>query len=240
MSSSSELRPVGHAGQFLRIALIRRPRDVPGPALVAGLPQATLGRAGAITHGKRRLDFLWGRVLLANLLAASVPGARLVENPPKSPLVEESDRPVYTSISHTSTWIGATVASRPAAIDLEVVDSSRVHRALYERVLGDGAWERDAGMDAGARVLRFYHEWGLYECSVKLGGRHLRTASGAGFVLAQDGRCLEFSRMLGLDTLLTGASLAGVPELYVCRTDARCASLVFEALAQDAPVQDPM
>ena len=114
-----------HSVPTLRLAVAPHAESLPGDRLLANVSAEALLRAASFLSPKRRLEFLWSRVLLAKLLE-NEPQAAVVEIPPRSPRIEGADVS-ETSISHTKTWIGAIVSSVPVGIDMEVMQPSRVN-----------------------------------------------------------------------------------------------------------------
>ena len=121
-----------HSVPTLRLAVAPHAESLPGDRLLANVSAEALLRAASFLSPKRRLEFLWSRVLLAKLLE-NEPQAAVVEIPPRSPRIEGADVS-ETSISHTKTWIGAIVSSVPVGIDMEVMQPSRVNEAIFTRL----------------------------------------------------------------------------------------------------------
>lgn len=177
--------------------------DLPPDFLLETVNEKALSRAQSLTNLKRRADFLWGRVLLTHLAQSIDHKALLSERPPKTPEIMGSCLPLYATISHTQTWIGAAVSDCPVAIDLEVMARERAKPAIFDRVFGEGAWEKYALEDP---VGLFYRTWGLYECSVKLEGK-LKGVAGDAKVFLKDPQsekaCVHDFFQLSQNTLLT-------------------------------------
>ncbi len=93
----------------LRLAMAPRAESLPGDRLMRNISAEAALRATTFLSHKRRLEFLWARVLLAKLLETE-PCAAVVETPPRSPRIEGASFG-QTSISHTKTWIGAGISS---------------------------------------------------------------------------------------------------------------------------------
>lgn len=182
-----------------KIALLPRNVTLPSTALLSQVNSDALKRAQTLTNDNRRADFLWARTLLTSLVQSIDSKAQLIERPPKTPLIGQSARPMYAAISHTQTWIGAAVADCPVAIDLEVMNPVRARPAIFDRVFGEGAWEKYAKDDA---VGLFYKTWGLYECAVKLEGK-LTGLAHSSYVLLTGQRCAHCFYTLEKNTLLT-------------------------------------
>lgn len=145
----------------LRLAMAPRAELLPGDRLMKNISAEAALRATTFLSHKRRLEFLWARVLLAKLLETE-PSAAVVETPPRSPRIEGASFG-QTSISHTKTWIGAAVSSVPVGIDLEVMQHSRVSEAIFTRLFDRRHW--DAAED---HVTDFYCFFGMYESAVKM------------------------------------------------------------------------
>ena len=133
-----------------------RAESLPGDRLMRNISAEAALRATTFLSHKRRLEFLWARVLLAKLLETE-PSAAVVETPPRSPRIEGASFG-QTSISHTKTWIGAAVSSVPVGIDLEVMQHSRVSEAIFTRLFDRRHW--DAAED---HVTDFYCFFGMYD-----------------------------------------------------------------------------
>lgn len=144
----------------IRLALLPRPGREPSARLLDALQPCVLNRAAVFLSAKRRLEYLWSRVLLHELLLHE-PQAVVVESPPRSPHIENAAFS-HTTISHTRTWIGAGVGTLPFAIDLEVMDAARVRKELFTRLFDPRHWS-DAEPAA-----RFYRFFGMYEAAVKM------------------------------------------------------------------------
>ncbi len=186
---------------FCRVFLIPRQDAPPSDAFKRRLSAEVLSRASTFTNTKRIADFLWGRLLLTQLLEEYAPQATLVEAPPGSPLIAGSSKPLYTTISHTQTYVGAALSTSPVAIDLEVMAAHRARQATYDRVFGDGAWEASVLLLKVDPTLTFYQMWGLYECAVKLSGRV--TGLGTSARVEMDAPCPHMHQELPNQTLLT-------------------------------------
>ena len=145
----------------LQLALLPRTSDLPGRLLMNLVSPEALARSETFLSEKRRLEFLWSRVLLGCLLQDE-PQACVVESPPRSPRVEGGECS-QTSISHTLTWIGAGLGSVPFGIDIEVMRPNRVSEQLFTRLFAKRHW--DASAD---RTLDFYAFFGMYEAAVKM------------------------------------------------------------------------
>ena len=83
----------------LRLAMAPRAESLPGDRLMRNISAEAALRATTFLSHKRRLEFLWARVLLAKLLETE-PDAAVVETPPRSPRIEGASFG-QTSISHT-------------------------------------------------------------------------------------------------------------------------------------------
>lgn len=182
-----------------RVALMPRNLDLPPDFLLAGVNEMALKRARSFTNDNRRADFLWGRVLLAHLAQSIDPKTVLSERAPKTPEIAGSSIALFSTISHTRTWVGAAVSDCPVAIDLEVMAPDRAKPAIFNRVFGDGAWQKYASQDP---VGLFYRTWGLYECAVKLEGKLQGEADSAQVVLNEKA-CIHYFFRLPQNTLLT-------------------------------------
>ena len=71
----------------LRLAMAPRTELLPGDRLMRNISAEAALRATTFLSHKRRLEFLWARVLLAKLLETE-PCAAVVETPPRSPRIE--------------------------------------------------------------------------------------------------------------------------------------------------------
>mgnify|MGYP005980293013 FL=1 len=150
-----------HSVPMLRLVVAPHAESLPGDRLLANVSAEALLRAASFLSPKRRLEFLWSRVMLAKLLE-NEPQAAVVEIPPRSPRIEGADVS-ETSISHTKTWIGAVVSSVPVGIDMEVMQPSRVNEAIFTRLFDKRHWDA-----AENRVADFYCFFGMYESAVKM------------------------------------------------------------------------
>lgn len=155
--------------QLPSVWLMPRPESAPVDNKL--LSSEVLDRAATFHSERRRSDFLWARHLLTFALQSIDPMARMHERPPLTPAIKSSS-PLWASISHTDTWIGVALSHEPIALDLEVIKSSRVRQALFERVFGVELWKVALSKNP---VEYFYRAWGVYECAVKLQATFART-----------------------------------------------------------------
>jgi len=139
----------------------------PDADMLAFLLPDVIHRAESFLSSKRQADFLWTRLLLVALAKARGLHAQFRENPPYSPIVL-SDAPLYSTISHTATFVGAALATKPVAIDLEVFDPKLPLEAISERCFGRDFLSR---FPPEEKVSAFYKAWGAHECAVKLNGK---------------------------------------------------------------------
>ena len=107
----------------------------PDAGLLTYLLPDVIDRAERFLSPKRQSDFLWTRLLLVALAKVRGLAVQFRENPPYSPIVL-SDSPLYSTISHTATFVGAALATAPVAIDLEVLRADRPLEAIAERCFG--------------------------------------------------------------------------------------------------------
>ena len=139
----------------------------PDVGLLASLLPDVIERSESFLSPRRRSDFLWTRLLLVALAKARGLHVQFRENPPYSPIVL-SDAPLYSTISHTATFVGAALATKPVAIDLEVLRPERPLEAISERCFGRDFLSR---FPPEEKVSAFYKAWGAHECAVKLNGK---------------------------------------------------------------------
>lgn len=136
------------------------------------LSPADQRRLAAITHPRRRSQFLAGRALLA---ANGVAG--LYQDDQGKP--HSSDGRAI-SLSHSRQWLAAAVSSAPGAIGLDI-EETRPGRALAPLLaktlaVDDGQWQR-AGSDQQQQL--FYAGWVVREALAKADGRGLAWSLGA-------------------------------------------------------------
>lgn len=147
---------------FCDYFILKRPETKPEKALLNLLAQDALTRSNEFMSEKRRVDFLWTRLLLIALARHRGLNASFVENPPYSPRVSDS---LFCTITHTGTYVGAALSTEPVAVDLEVIREDRPIAAIAERCFGVdflGLFPQSE------RLLAFYKAWGTRECSIKL------------------------------------------------------------------------
>ncbi len=153
---------------FCDYLILKRPETKPEKALLSLLAQDALTRSSEFMSEKRRVDFLWTRLLLVALARHRGLNASFVENPPYSPRVSDS---LFCTITHTGTYVGAALSTAPVAVDLEVVREDRPIAAISERCFGADF----LGLfPESNRLLTFYKAWGTRECSIKLQAKLIR------------------------------------------------------------------
>ncbi len=147
---------------FCDYFILKRPETKPDTALLRLLAQDALTRSSEFMSEKRRVDFLWTRLLLVALAKHRGLNVSFVENPPYSPNVSDS---LFCTITHTGTFVGAALSTAPVAVDLEIVREDRPIEAIADRCFGAdflGLFPQSE------RLLAFYKAWGTRECSIKL------------------------------------------------------------------------
>ena len=173
----------------------------PDDDLLAFLLPDVIGRAEGFLSRKRQSDFLWTRLLLVALAKVRALNVQFRENPPYSPIVL-SDIPLYSTISHTATFVGAALATSPVAIDLEVLRPERPLEAISERCFGKDFL---SFYSPAERVTAFYKAWGVHECAVKLNGK-LAVNRGDVRIQMPDNKGVQISHApIGRKTLFTQA-----------------------------------
>ena len=180
--------PITKDEHGLVLTMPRNPEQPPADLVERWLTDTAKRRAASFASLKRRADYLWVRLMLRYLLRRFFEyGAVLKERPPFSPLITGRDAelitPLFSTISHTGTFVGVGIASCPIAIDLEVISPDRPVEGLYKRLYGEAQFEliKDDPVNA------FYRAWGMNECAVKLPGvfvtdngpLHVETQAGA-------------------------------------------------------------
>ena len=177
----------------------------PDAGLLTYLLPDVINRAERFLSPKRQSDFLWTRLLLVALGKVRGLAVQFRENPPYSPIVL-SDSPLYSTISHTATFVGASLATAPVAIDLEVLRADRPLEAIAERCFGPFFLSY---FPPEEKVTAFYKAWGVHECAVKLNGKFVVDGSdvrirmpnnrGARIVHAPIGKKTLFTQALAAD-----------------------------------------
>ena len=114
---------------FCDCIYLERINAKPDAGLLTYLLPDVIDRAESFLSPKRQSDFLWTRLLLVALAKVRGLAVQFRENPPYSPIVL-SDSPLYSTISHTATFVGAALATSPVAIDLEVLRADRPLEAI--------------------------------------------------------------------------------------------------------------
>ena len=188
----------------LVLTMPRNPELPPAHLVERWLTDTAKHRAASFASLKRRADYLWVRLMLRYLLKRFFEyGAVLKERPPFSPLVVGRDgdliTPLFSTISHTGTFVGVGVASCPIAIDLEVVSSDRPVENLYKRLYGEDQFEliKDDPVNA------FYRAWGMNECAVKLPGVFVTDKGPLHVETHEGGLAHTVHQQVGDDTLMT-------------------------------------
>ncbi len=153
---------------FCDYLILKRPETRPEKTLLRFLGQDALDRSSEFMSEKRRVDFLWTRLLLVALAKGRGLNATFEENPPYSPRVSDS---LFCTITHTRTFVGAALSTAPVAVDLEVIRANRPIVAIAERCFGVNFLEL---FSESERLLAFYKAWGTRECSIKLQAKLLR------------------------------------------------------------------
>ena len=192
---------------FCEILTLRRIDSVPEMRLTELLAFDARERVKSFLSEKRRADFLWARLLLLMMAKErSLTELTFKENPPYSPEVS-SLRPLYCSISHTKTFVGAALSTSPVAIDLEVIREDRPMDAISERCFGIDFLGNFRDCD---RTLAFYKAWGIHECAVKLKGKMLRTGKILSIRMPEENEAVRITHCpVGEKTLCTLASAGG-------------------------------
>lgn len=138
------------------------------------LSEAEQARLSAMTAPRRRAQFLAGRRLARQCLAAraggrwqdyalSAPedGAPQVLAAPAS-----AGGPWYFSLSHSGDWLACAVSPQPVGVDVECSDRARDFQALGEWMHEPAALQ-DAPGDPQEQQAWFYAQWTLKEAWLK-------------------------------------------------------------------------
>lgn len=167
--------------QFCDVFYMDRMEAEPGDSFSPFLPRDALQRASSFLSTKRRADFLWTRLIVAALAKSRKLDVQLAENPPYSPVIH-SDRPLFCSISHTATVVGAALCSRPVAVDLEVMRKDRPIQEISDRCFGKDFL---SFFPEKNRLVEFYKAWGVRECAIKMNARFTSDAGKTTIVLSE-------------------------------------------------------
>lgn len=156
----------------LRVTLRDSPHTLDSPWLV----DSELRRLKSFASAKRRQQFLTGRWLLRELLAAESGGVLEAQ-------VAEIDVEGRThlalghaNVSHSGDWCGAVSAARAIGVDLEVLRPRADLIGLAQEVCSPTQCEALAALEDEARLPQFYRLWTLKEAWLKARGRGLDMA----------------------------------------------------------------
>ena len=136
------------------------------------LSEAEQARLSTMTATRRRAQFIAGRRLARQCLAAQA-GGRWQDYALSAPddgapqvLVAPVPDPWYFSLSHSGDWLACAVSPKPVGVDVECSDRARDFQALNEW-MHEPAVLRDAPGDPQQLQAWFYAQWTLKEAWLK-------------------------------------------------------------------------
>lgn len=124
-------------------------------------------RLKAIRHEKRRLQFVWSRIIYNGLMrriTGHQPTFELIPHQPH-PSFEHDGIRYYTSLTHSEQWVAVAFDTSPIAIDLEAM------KPRHWQTMADFSFDEKTSQwieNSVDPLQAFYLMWGQRECEIKM------------------------------------------------------------------------